>query len=300
MNTQGDPSVLGPGGSEIPLSRTVDRTIVVLEPTGGLSNATKGVLIMIFGAAILSTMNAVVRDLGQDLHPFEIAFFRNLFGGVALLPFIVYRGAAQLRSRQPRLLALRGVIGAISMLAWFYGLATVPIAEATALSFVGIVFASLGAVVFLGEVMRIRRSMAVAVSFVGALVMLRPGFAEISLGAIMVVFSAAMWGLGVLAVKALSRTDSPVCIVAWTSVSITLLTAVPAFLVWEWPDSPQFGLLLLIGIMASAGHDRTVRVRRNPRYLDRGGRASDRRQRRLHLGPGGKTGPAQAATHNMM
>lgn len=254
MNRKGTPPVLGPGNSEVRLTRGVDWPTVGPDPAGGQANAAKGVLFMLFAAAVLAIVTALVRHLGQDLHPFEIAFFRNLFGGITLFPFVVYPGTAQLRSRRPRLLVLRGVLGAISMLAWFYGLATVPIAEATALSFVGIVFASFSAVVFLGEVMRIRRWMAVAVGFVGALVILRPGFSEISLGAIMVVFSSATWGLGVVVVKALSRTDSPVCIVAWTSVSMSVLTAVPALLVWEWPDGPQFGLLVLVGVLATAGH----------------------------------------------
>jgi drug/metabolite transporter (DMT)-like permease len=209
---------------------------------------------MLLAAAILSTMSAMVRHLGQDLHPFEIAFFRNLFGGIALFPFIMYHGTVQLRSSRPWLLVSRGLLGAVSMLAWFYGLSKVPIAEATALSFVGVVFASLGAVVFLGEVMRIRRWMAVIVSFTGAMVILRPGFSEISLGAIMVVFASVTWGLAVLFVKTLSRTHTPVCIVAWTSVSLTVLTAIPAFMEWQWPDGRQLGLLVLIGIMATAGH----------------------------------------------
>lgn len=231
---------------EIPLVRDVEGPNTFPDPSGGQGNAVKGVLFMLLGAALLSTMNGVVRHLGQDLHPFEVVFFRNLFGGFALLPLILYQGTAQLKSTRPRLLLLRGVMGSVSMLAWFYGLAKVPIAEATALSFVGVVFASLGAVIFLGEVMRIRRWVAVAVSFAGALVMLRPGFSEISLGVIMVLFSSVIWGLGVLVVKTLARTDSPVCIVAWTSVSMTVLTAIPAFMVWQWPDGGQLGLLILI------------------------------------------------------
>lgn len=253
MTRQAAP-VLGPGSTEIPLAHAIDGPNPPPAPSGGLGNAAKGVLFMLLGAALLSTMNGVVRHIGQDLHPFEVAFFRNLFGGLALIPYIIYRGTAQLKSGRPRLLFLRGIIGAISMLAWFYGLATVPIAQATALSFVGIVFASIGAVIFLGEAMGVRRWAAVAISFTGALVMLRPGFSEISLGAIMVLFSSAAWGLGVLVVKTLARTDSPVCIVAWTSVSLIVLTAAPALLFWQWPDGRQLALLILIGVLASAGH----------------------------------------------
>jgi len=246
--------VLGPGSTEIPLVQAVDEANLSPDPPGGQANALKGVFFMLLGSVVLTSMNGIVRHLGQDLHPFEIAFFRNLLGGIALLPFIFYHGTAQLKSAQPRLLLLRGVMGSISMMAWFYGLANVPIAEATALSFVGIVFASLGAVIFLGEVMRIRRGVAVAISFTGAMVMLRPGFSEISLGVVMVLFSSAIWGFGLLVVKTLARTDTPICIVAWTSFLLTVLTAIPAFMVWKWPSGEQMVLLILLGVMASAGH----------------------------------------------
>ncbi|HMB46854.1 MAG TPA: DMT family transporter, partial [Afifellaceae bacterium] len=126
-----------------------------------LSQTVQGMLWMLLSTSFLAIMHAVVRHVAVDLHPFEVAFFRNLFGFMAILPMLIKGGWSSLRTEQPKLQVLRGVSGILAMLSWFYALSVVPIATATALSFTAAVFASLGALVFLGEKMRLRRWAAV-------------------------------------------------------------------------------------------------------------------------------------------
>ncbi|MCB1714562.1 MAG: EamA/RhaT family transporter, partial [Candidatus Competibacteraceae bacterium] len=105
---------------------------------------------MLLSTALLSCMHGLVRYVSHTLHPFEIAFFRNLFGLAVVLPLVWRAGAAGFVTKRPGLQVLRGVIGMGAMLGWFYGLSVVPIAGATALSFTAAIFASLGAALFLG------------------------------------------------------------------------------------------------------------------------------------------------------
>lgn len=214
----------------------------------------RGMLLMLLAAMLLSTMHAIVRHLGSELHPFEISFFRNLFGLLAVLPMALRTGARGLVSRRPDLQLLRGLLGVIAMLGWFYALSVVPIADATALSFLAVIFASLGAVVFLQERMDVTRWLAILSGFVGALIILRPGFASLSIGLLLVIVSSFCWGSAMVVVKQLSKTDSVVSIVTWMAVMLTLLSLPPALWVWRAPTPAELGWLALIGVLGTGGH----------------------------------------------
>jgi len=209
---------------------------------------------MLASTALLTCMHGVVRHLGSELHPFEVAFFRNLFGLLAVAPLVYRAGLSSLKSRQPLLQGARALVGVGAMFSWFYALSVVPIAEATALSFTVVIFGSIGAAVFLGERMRLRRWSAVATGFIGTLIILRPGVEEVDLGAMLVVFSALCWSAAVLMVKRLSRTDQTVAIVAWNSIALSILSLPAALAVWTTPTQTQLAWLLLVGVLGTAGH----------------------------------------------
>ena len=209
---------------------------------------------MLGAATVLTCMHATVRHVSADLHPFEITFFRNLFGLAAILPLAIRAGKSSIRSRQPRLQLLRSGLGLVAMLAWFYGLSVVPIAEATALSFTSVIFGSVGAALLLGERMRLRRWSAVVIGFFGVLIILRPGLAAFNPAGLIVLLSSVCWAAALLTVKRLSSTDSVVCIVTWNSVLLTALSLPVAIPVWVTPTFEQLGWLLLIGVLATLGH----------------------------------------------
>ncbi|MCP5150298.1 MAG: DMT family transporter [Ectothiorhodospiraceae bacterium] len=214
----------------------------------------RAVLLAVASTALFSCMHAAVRHVGHELHPFMVAFFRSLFGVVAIAPVVLRTGVTvALRTRNPRLLLLRAALGAVSLLTWFYGLTLVPIAEATALSFSAAIFASIGAVVFLGERMGVRRWSAVAVGFLGALVVLRPGVEAVQLGSMLVLLSAVCWGGSIVLVKAISRTDATVTIVVWMAILLTVATFFPALAVWQWPNPIQLAWLAAIGLLGTIG-----------------------------------------------
>jgi drug/metabolite transporter (DMT)-like permease len=209
---------------------------------------------MLAAAALLTCMHATVRHVSADMHPFQITFFRNLFGLAAILPLAIRGGMASFRSRQPGLQALRSGLGLAAMLTWFYALSVVPIAQATALSFTSVIFGSIGAALVLGERMRLRRWSAVVAGFIGALVILRPGFGEVEPAALIVLLSSLCWAGGLLTVKRLSSTDSVVCIVTWNSVLLTVLSLPVAVPVWITPSGEQLLWLVAVGVLATLGH----------------------------------------------
>ena len=214
----------------------------------------RGPLLMLAATAVLTCMHASVRHVSDGMHTFEITFFRNLFGLVAILPLALRAGIGSLRSRQPGLQILRSAFGVVAMFTWFYGLSAVPIAQATALSFTAVIFGSIGAALVLGERMGPRRWSAVVAGFAGTLVILRPGVTDVDPAAFIVVLSSICWAGAMLTVKRLSITDSVVCIVTWNSVLLTVLSLPMALSVWVTPSLEQLLWLSLIGILATLGH----------------------------------------------
>lgn len=210
---------------------------------------------MMLGATlVLTSMHGAVRYVSAAMHPFEVAFFRNLFGLLTVMPLLVRGGWSSLRSEHPWWQLLRGLFGLCAMLSWFYGLSVVPLAEATALSFSAAIFGSIGAALFLGERMRLRRWSAVVLGFAGALIILRPGIGVFQPGALVVILASLGWAAALLTVKFLSRSDGVLAIVGWSSILLTVFSLPPALFVWTTPSVDQLGWLLLIGTLATLGH----------------------------------------------
>lgn len=216
--------------------------------------AIQGPLWMSLAAVSFGVMIVLVRYLTAAFDPLQVVFFRCFFGLVAMLPWLLGKGLVVLRTQRIWLHVLRALVAIVAMTMWFTTLALMPLAEATALSFVAPVFTSILAGLFLGEIMRIRRWTATAVSFAGALLILRPGFETVEPAALLALATALVWGTGSIVVKVLARTESSATVVTWFSLFVTPLALVPALFVWQTPTLEQLGWLGLLGISGSVGH----------------------------------------------
>ncbi|MFB0952533.1 MAG: DMT family transporter, partial [Rhodospirillales bacterium] len=114
-------------------------------------------------AILIAITHVLVRDLSSDVHPIQIAFFRNVIGFLMLVPFLLRQDRVHWKSKQPKLQFIRAMIGTCAMLSWFTCLSMLPVADATAISFVTVLFITIGASVFLGEKVGVRRWVAIAV-----------------------------------------------------------------------------------------------------------------------------------------
>ena len=220
----------------------------------GANQTRKGLLFMLLATLALAAMHTLVRYISTDVHPFVIAFFRNLFGFVAVLPLIIRGGLQSLHTKRPGLIAIRLTMGIIAMLSWFYALSKVPIANATALSFSATIFATLSAWLILGERMRARRWAAIGVGIIGIIIVLRPGIEGFNIYGLLAIASAVTWGIGVTLVKKLSQTDSITSVVGWMSIGLTILSIPPAWWFWQTPSLVHLGWLFVIGCLGTIGH----------------------------------------------
>jgi drug/metabolite transporter (DMT)-like permease len=217
-------------------------------------DAAIGAALMIMSTICFVSMQSLIRQIGGELPPVEVAFFRNLFGFCAIAPIFFRQGFKLLKTSRLRLHALRGALQGISMMAFFTGVTMVPFAEATSISFSAPLFATILAVIILREKIRIRRISALLLGFVGVLVVLRPGFVEVGIGQGLLLSSSLIWGAAIIVIKRLSISESAATQTAYMGIFMTPITFLPALYVWETPTMDQLGWMALIGIFGTIGH----------------------------------------------
>jgi len=222
--------------------------------TGERGAFVRALVLMTIASLLFGLLNIFIRYASRTLHTFEVAFFRNLFGLLFALPLLMRAGMQLLRTNRLPLYFLRCVIGLLSMLGSFWAIAHLPLAQAVALSYSTPLFVTIGAVFFLGEMVRIRRWSAVIVGFIGVLIVVRPGAETFSLAAVVAVAAAALSASVSISIKFLSRTDSPDTIVLYTLLIWTPLSLLPALGVWQWPDALTWLWLVLAGGVGTLGH----------------------------------------------
>ena len=214
----------------------------------------RAALWMVAASSAFAAMIILIRELTATFDPLQVVFFRNVFGLIAMLPWLAGHGLRALRTQRLGLHALRATIGIVSMICWFTALSLMPLAEATALSFTAPIFASVLAVIFLGEVMRLRRWSATAVGLLGTLVILRPDGSSIEAAAMLALASAVLGAASPIFVKIMARTESTGAIVTYMVLFLTPLSLVPALLVWQQPSLVELGFAALLGLAGTLGH----------------------------------------------
>lgn len=215
---------------------------------GERGNVLRGALLMAAAAACYAILHGSVRYISSEIHPFEITFFRNLFGFIVLLPWFVIHGLRPLRTRRIGLHLLRASSNVVAMLMFFMALSMTPLAQVQALGFTAPLFTTVLAIFILGERVRLRRWTALIAGFIGALIIVRPGLQPIDTGSVLTLVSAAIWGFTLITIKVLSRTDSAVTITAYMVILMSPLSLLPALYYWTWPDPAMWVWLVVCGV----------------------------------------------------
>ncbi len=209
---------------------------------------------MMLGSALFSINFAVIRHLGQDLHPFEIVFFRNLFGLLVFIPWLIRAEITSLKPNRPMLLGGRACIQVVAQAFWYASLMLIPLADATALGLVEPIIAAFLAILILREKSTFGRWAVVFIVFIGSLIIVRPGFQYVSIGALYAVLSSVTWAGFALLSKVLTKTDSTLVVVAYPTALVVPLALIPALFVWEVPSLANYGWLIVTGSLASTAN----------------------------------------------
>jgi drug/metabolite transporter (DMT)-like permease len=199
-------------------------------------------------------VTGIVKHLGSGLPAAEAAFLRYVMGLVFVIPLIGLIKRANLTKVELSLFAWRGAVHSVGVMLWFYGMTMLPMAEVTAMSYLSPVFVTIGAALFLGERLAALRIMAIVFAIIGVLVILRPGFREVSLGHIAMLINGGLFAASYLIAKVMADRVEPLVVVGMLSIFVTIGLAPWAFLVWVPPTLTQLGWTFVLATFATAGH----------------------------------------------
>ena len=214
----------------------------------------RATLLMSTAMVFFTSMGLFIRLSSETLHVLEVVFFRNFLAVVLMAPWIMQQGLGALRTEKYGLYSLRAAVNLVAMAAGFAAITMIPLAEATALGFTAPLFATIGAVLVLGEVIRARRVAALVAGFVGMLIVLRPGMEAITPGALLALGNALGISITALVVKKLTATERPEAIVLWMVLLQSPLSLVPALFYWTWPDPMTWLWLFCLAGAGTLGH----------------------------------------------
>jgi drug/metabolite transporter (DMT)-like permease len=213
----------------------------------------KGILFAFAAFAAFSFSDAAVKMIEGALSSFEMAFLGAVFG-LTGLPFLMKRGDRvldMLRTTNRPLWLLRAFSAAFGTISSVTAFTHLPMAEAFALIFLLPSFVTIMSVLFLKETVGIKRWSAVAIGFIGVMIVLRPGFRELSIGHVGAVFAGLSGAISIVVYRAIGPTEKSVSLYGAGvigSLVVCGLLMLPSF---AWPTASQWLMLAGYGLLAA-------------------------------------------------
>jgi len=219
-----------------------------------LNQSIIGIMWMVLTTILFVGVTATVRYLEGEVPAPQAAFLRYAIGTLLLTPSLIT--LIKIKPNKPLMskFLLRGLVHSFGVTLWFYAMSVMPVAEVTAIGFLTYIFVSIGACIFLKEKLHKHRITAVIISFVGALIILRPGFKVIESGQLGMLMATVVFTASYLIAKIVSKERSSSEIVAMLSVFTTIFLIPSAIYSWEPISIDALLILAFTALIATVGH----------------------------------------------
>ena len=224
------------------------------KPTKQKSQNLTGVFWMIITGICFLGVTALVKFMGTRIPAAESAFLRYALGLVLLLPMLKDFSQNLPNRKLSILFAARGFVHTVGVVLWFFAMSRIPLADVTAMNYMSPIYVTLGAAIFLGEPLALRRILAILLAIIGAYLILRPGFREVSIGHLAMIFTAIFFAFSYLIAKHTSGKTTASVVVVMLSIYVTIGLAPLAFLNWVTPTVTELIILFAVACFATAGH----------------------------------------------
>lgn len=222
-----------------------------------------GAALWMIGAVVsFSTMAVAGRAVFEELDVYQLMFYRSALGLPLILVFAAFGkgGLRQFRTRRIGLHIARNLSHLVGQFGWFFALAVIPLAQLFALEFTTPLWVTALAPLLLGESLTRMRLAAMALGFMGVLVVLRPGLADVSLGSIIMLIGAVGFAGSLMATKRMTVTEKPLTIIFYMTLIQTPVGLLLAINDLHWP-TPVTGLwLILVAILGFTAHFYIIRA----------------------------------------
>ena len=211
---------------------------------------------MLGAVASFSTMAVAGREVLKELDLYQLMFYRSAIGLALIVAFgILSRGGfRQFRTRRLKLHFIRNMVHLVGQFSWFFALGLIPLAQLVALEFTTPLWVAALAPVFLNERLTKIRLGAVALGFIGVLVILRPGLEVVSVGSVVMLVGAIGFAGSIICTKHLAPTERPITILFYMALMQTPVGLLLAINDLYWPDLITGLWLVLVGILGFSAH----------------------------------------------
>ncbi len=210
---------------------------------------------MALSIASFLAMSVAGRATTAELNVFQVLELRSVIGFFILLPLVMTNGGfAAMRTERPLAHLARNVVHYAGQAAWLYALTLIPLAVLISIEFTTPIWTAILAVSFLGEKLSRLRLAAIVLGLVGVVIIVRPGVGSVDPGHLVVLGAAVCFGISVVMVKSLTRTDSVVRIIFWMLIIQSVLGLIPALYVWRNPPVELWPWILLVAFTGMSSH----------------------------------------------
>jgi len=233
----------------------------ILAPAGDPARSTqmRGIVLLLVSIFIFTLMDATAKHLAERYHPGQIIWARFATNFLIVAVIFAPRLRSTLVTRRPTVQLFRGITQLASGALFFTSLQWIGLAEATAIMDINPVLITLGAAVFLGERIGIRRALGIAAALCGAMIIIRPGAGVFQPASILPLIAAFTYATGAILTR-IVREDSTATSVLWSAMVGTVITscAVPFF--WQPIQSGDIWAFLLIGALGTVAQALLIRA----------------------------------------
>ena len=217
-------------------------------------NYLKSIFLMLLTGLCFVAVMVSVKYLSKDLPSIQAAFFRYLFGLILILPLFKFQYKKNKNKIPIFKYGLRGIIHGFAVVLWFYSVANIPMADVTAINYLTPIFTTIGAILIFKEVITLNRVGALLLSFIGAMLILKPGIEIFSYGKIAQLLSTILFATSYLIAKNLTKTESTNLIVIFLTFFATITLLPFNFFLWVNPSIDDLILLFGVAILGTLGH----------------------------------------------
>ena len=209
------------------------------------------IIISVFFAHIMIASTKLAQ---LEVNVITAALFRFIFGLIILSPIIIKSKFSIFKTQNLKFHFIRSTLNFPAMILGFASISLIPIEKFTAIQFIVPFIVTILAVMFLGEKIYIYRTIALILGFIGMLIIIRPGFIDISLGISMALGSSFFWAIVIVMTKKMSADDSAVTILAYQYIFMIIFTSILTIFYWQTPSIKTFGFLFVAAFTGTIFH----------------------------------------------
>ena len=215
----------------------------------------KAIILNLSAWIMLPIMDGFAKYLSITIPILQITWSRYIFTVAIVLPILLFFFRTNFKwTEQPKLQLIRGLLLFSANILFFYSISIISMAKALTLAFVAPLIVTVLSPVLLGEIVGIRRWMAVIVGFSGSLIVLRPGFVEINLASIAALGTGFLYGIYLIVTRKLHKSDHPLLTLLLTGVVGAIIGSCLMPFVWVKPTITEWYMMFAVGVFASLGH----------------------------------------------